>query len=68
MKVKENENENENVNVSMNLLDVLFGPPRTGGRLESRLCKPWGSSSTLGTHRSCGVVSNGAPTGYGVVV
>ncbi|KAF3486982.1 hypothetical protein F2Q69_00053062 [Brassica cretica] len=59
----ENENENKNVSVSMNLFEVLFGPPRTGGRLESRLCKPWGSSSTLGTYGSCGVVSNGAPTG-----
>ena len=62
-KVNENENENKNVSVSMNMFEVLFGPPRTGGRLESRLCKPWGSSSTLGTYGSCGVVSNGAPTG-----
>ena len=37
-----NANENENVNESMNLLDVLFGPPRTGGRLESRMCEPAG--------------------------
>ena len=38
----EDENVNENENVSMNLLDVLFGPPRTGGRLESRMCVPAG--------------------------
>ena len=37
-----NANENENVNESMNLLDVLFRPPRTGGRLESRMCEPAG--------------------------
>ncbi|KAF2583598.1 hypothetical protein F2Q70_00009979 [Brassica cretica] len=51
------------MNVSTNMFEVLFGPPRTGGRLESRICKPWGSSSTLGTYRSCGVVSNEAPAG-----
>ena len=39
-----------------------------GDHIEYKRCAPWGSSSTLGTHRSCGVVSNGAPTGYGVVV
>ena len=38
----ENEYENENMNVSMNLLDVLFGPPRTGGSLKSRMCEPAG--------------------------
>ncbi|CAF1704443.1 unnamed protein product [Brassica napus] len=59
----EKEIENKNMNVSTNMFEVLFGPPRTGGRLESRICKPWGSSSTLGTYRSCGVVSNEAPAG-----
>ena len=41
-KVNENKNdiENENVNVSLNLFDVMFGPPRTGGRLKSRMCEP----------------------------
>ena len=50
-KVDKNEIENKKVNVSMNLLDVLFGPPRTGGRLESKICKTWGSRFTLGTYR-----------------
>ena len=71
VKVKENENEkvNEKVNVSMNLFEVLFGPPRTGGRLESRLYKPRGNNSTLGTYRNCGVVSRwGTHRKYGVVV
>ncbi|KAF2579894.1 hypothetical protein F2Q68_00001986 [Brassica cretica] len=45
-KVNENVNENENKNVSTNLLDVLFGPPRAGGRLESRMCEPVGLSLT----------------------
>ena len=56
VKVKENENEkvNEKVNVSMNLFEVLFGPPRTGGCLVSRLYKPRGNNSTLGTYRNCG--------------
>ena len=38
----EYENENVKMNVSMNLIDVLFGPPRTGGRLGSRMCQPAG--------------------------
>ena len=38
----EDDNVNENENVSMNLLDVLFGPPRTGGSLKSRMCEPAG--------------------------
>ena len=43
-KVNENENDNgnENVNVLMNLLEILFGPPRTGGRLESKMYEPAG--------------------------
>ncbi|KAF2570879.1 hypothetical protein F2Q70_00002850 [Brassica cretica] len=43
-KVNENKNEieNENVNVSLNLFDVMFGPPRTGGRLKSMMCEPAG--------------------------
>lgn len=35
---KVNVNENEVEEVSMNLFVVLLGPPRTGGRLESRVC------------------------------
>ena len=69
MNVKVKENENDKVNVSMNLFEVLFGPPRTGGRLESRLYKPRGNNSTLGTYRNCGVVSRwGIHRKYGVVV
>ena len=37
-----NEIETENVNVSLNLFDLLFGPPITGGRLKSRMCEPAG--------------------------
>ncbi|WZZ20955.1 hypothetical protein YC2023_122342 [Brassica napus] len=42
----------------MNLLDVLFGPQRTGGRLESRMCEPAGQIG-VGALRSsqCRVVA-----------
>ncbi|KAF3563109.1 hypothetical protein DY000_02014492 [Brassica cretica] len=57
-KVNENKNEieNENVSVSLNLFDVMFGPPRTGGRLKSMMCEPagharMGSDSHVGAGR-----------------